>query len=337
MSNPTGQPAFLHLDLLVTGADLLTADARRPLLRDAVLGVAGGRIAWLDTGAPAGAVVAARLHLPGRVITPGFVNPHNHAVLTLVRGVAPGRWAFDPAIGRRTFEGALALAERWRDHPRVYPNLGADAADTCSEPFLREIAAAAQTHDLCVNTHLGQSTVEVERVRAHAIHIPKCNAASGHLAPTPKLAVAGVNLALTTDTQHGDMVELMRWALATARVPQGGVDAGWQPAHVFRMATLGGAQALGLQTEIGSPEVGKRADFVAFDFRRPHLVPRIDPLGLLVHNAQGRNVDLVAVDGEVLVRDGRPTRVDPDEICVQAEQAARALWGAAGRRYWDRA
>ena len=72
---------------------------------------------------------------------------------------------------------------------------------------------------------------------AHVVHIAKNNAASGRLAPTPRLRDAGLNIGLATDTQHGDMVELMRWALATARVQLGKVDEAWQPRHAFAMAT----------------------------------------------------------------------------------------------------
>ena len=175
------------------------------------------------------------------------------------------------------------------------------------------------------------------RAGAHAVHIPKCNAASGRLAPTPALKRAGVNIALATDTQHGDMVELMRWALATARVQEGRVDAEWQPHHVLHMATLGGAKALGQDAEIGSLAVGKQADLVVFDAARPHLRPHVDPLGTLVHTGQGRDVRMVLVAGEVLVEDGRPTRVDLDEICAEAEQASRELWGAEGKPYWQTA
>jgi 5-methylthioadenosine/S-adenosylhomocysteine deaminase len=98
---------------------------------------------------------------------------------------------------------------------------------------------------------------------------------------------------------------------------------------------MGGARALGLDAEIGSIEVGKKADLVAFDFRRPHLVPRVSLAGTLVHNAQGRDVELVLVDGEVLVRDGRPMKVDTERICAEAEHAIRALWADAGRTYWE--
>ena len=169
---------------------------------------------------------------------------------------------------------------------------------------------------------------------AHAVHIPKANATSGRLAPTHLLKEAGVNICLATDTQHGDMVELMRWALVTARVQEGGVSEAWQPQHVFHMATMGGARALGLQERLGSLEVGKEADFVVFDANRPHLIPHVNPLGNLVHTGQGRDVRMVVVAGEIVVEDGQSTRVDMQEVCRDAEQACRALWGNEGKRYW---
>ncbi|MGJ7542660.1 amidohydrolase family protein [Variovorax sp. LT1R16] len=290
--------------------------------------------------------------------------------------VAHGDWHHDPAIGSRTLEAGLALHARWAGHPRVRVNLAAHAVDTCSDGFLKEVAAAAALHGLTVSTHLGQSQVEVDRVRersgrtstevleevgllnerlmgghciyvtpsdarkmaaagAHAVHIPKCNATSGRLAPTPMLQRAGVNMALATDTQHGDMVELMRWALVTARVQEGKVDDSWQPHHVFHMATMGGAKALGMADTLGSLAVGKAADLVVFDANRPHLRPHVNPLGNLVHTGQGRDVRMVVVAGEVLVEDGRPTKVDMEAVCAEAEAASRALWGGEGRRYWE--
>jgi 5-methylthioadenosine/S-adenosylhomocysteine deaminase len=450
--NATADDAF-QFDLLLTDAMVLTADPARPLLRGGAIGITDGRIRWLDTKLPERYSAARTLRLVDRFVTPGFVNPHLHAVLTMVRGVAAdlgfapsytpgipkgtqvnaqqaralarlgateallsgstvigdnfvhadvgteamaelgvrlcpswrihdvdfarvaqGDWHHDPAIGARTLDAALSLYQRWKHHPRVRPNLAAHAVDTCSDGFLREVAAASMEHGLVVSTHLGQSKVEVERVRArtgrtstqvleetgllnerlmgghciyvtpddihrmaragaHAVHIPKCNAASGRLAPTPALLAAGVNIALATDTQHGDMIELMRWALATARIQQGGVDQDWQPHHVFHMATLGGATAIGQADEIGSLAVGKKADLVVFDASRPHLRPHVNPLGTLVHTGQGRDVEMVLVDGEVLVEGGRPTRVDLEEVCFEAERASRALWAAQGKPY----
>jgi 5-methylthioadenosine/S-adenosylhomocysteine deaminase len=100
------------------------------------------------------------------------------------------------------------------------------------------------------------------------------------------------------------------------------------------MATMGGARALGLAARIGSLALGKQADFVAVDASRPHLVPHVSPLGNLVHTGQGRDVTHVAVDGQLLIVDGEPTRVDRHQIVADAEAAARALWGAEGKPYW---
>ncbi|ANN73663.1 amidohydrolase family protein [Bordetella bronchialis] len=282
-------------------------------------------------------------------------------------------WVHDPAIGQALLERGLALADRWAGHPRVTVQLAAHAADTCSDALLAQVARHAGQRQLRVNTHLGQSQAEVDRVRArkgrtstqameeagllndrliaghciyvtpddaarlaaagaHVAHIPKCNAASGRLAPLPMLRRAGLNIALATDTQHGDMVELMRWALATARIQEGKVDDTWQPADVFHMATQGGADALGLGHRLGSLTVGKDADIVLLDASRPHWVPLTDPLGTLVHTGQGRDVRTVIVAGEIVVEQGRPLRADLSSLCEQAGRVARQVWDKARAR-----
>lgn len=164
---------------------------------------------------------------------------------------------------------------------------------------------------------------------AHVVHIPKCNAASGRMAPVHKLKEAGMNIALATDTQHGDMIELLRWALATGRVQEGGVSERWQPRDVFAMGTRNGAKALGLENELGSLAPGKRADLVVLDCRRAHLTPLTDPLGNLVHTAQGRDVEMVIVDGTVVVEDGHATLVDEQAIIGEARRVAQGLWQRA--------
>ncbi len=178
--------------------------------------------------------------------------------------------------------------------------------------------------------HVSQTDIaRLGRSGAHLAHIAKGNQTHGHIAPTDALSDAGMNLALSTDNMHADMVELMRWALASGRVQQGKITEAWQPAKVFEAATLGGARALGLEAEIGSLSVGKRADLVLFDFRRPHLRPLTNVLGTLVHTAQGRDVDTVIVEGEVVVSHGEPVRVDKMAVLAAAETAAAALWDRA--------
>jgi 5-methylthioadenosine/S-adenosylhomocysteine deaminase len=160
-------------------------------------------------------------------------------------------------------------------------------------------------------------------------HVPKGNATGGAMAPTPALRAAGARLALGTDNLTQDMAEAMRWALAVARVQEATVGPSWQPRDVFQMATANGAAALGLDHELGRLAPGYLADLVVFDFRRPHLAPCLDPLGTLVHDAQGRDVEHVFVDGRHVVRDGRAVLVDEARIRADAQAVAERLWERA--------
>lgn len=178
--------------------------------------------------------------------------------------------------------------------------------------------------------HLSTSDIDrLGRAGSHLAHIAKGNQTHGTTAPTHALRAAGMNLALSTDNMHADMVELMRWALATGRLQEGRITEAWQPAVVFEAATMGGARALGLDHEIGSIEIGKRADLVLFDFRRPHLRPLTNALGTLVHTAQGRDVHTVIVGGDIVIQGGEPTRVDKMAVLDAAEAATAALWTRA--------
>jgi 5-methylthioadenosine/S-adenosylhomocysteine deaminase len=164
------------------------------------------------------------------------------------------------------------------------------------------------------------------RARIYLAHAPKVNMTGGYLPVTSRLRRAGVRVAFGTDNMHADMIELMRWALASGRLQEGAVDDVWSSDAVFRMATLGGAEAIGRADEIGSLKVGKKADFVLLDFRRPHLTPALNPVGTLVHTGQGRDVETVVVDGRVVVEDGRATLVDEEAIRREGAAAAERLW-----------
>jgi 5-methylthioadenosine/S-adenosylhomocysteine deaminase len=287
-------------------------------------------------------------------------------------GVSRGRWEHRAAIGERTLNQALGLAQRFhgRADARTGVQLAAHAPDTCSTPLLREVAAAAQRTGLRVQTHLSQSTVEVARIRErdgcsppelldglgllnerlvaahcihlsesdiarigrsglHVAHIPKGNATGGTIAPTRRLVEAGARLTLATDNMHADMIEVLRWGLCMGRVQTGRVEEAWQPEHMLHAATEGGAAAMGMAGELGRIEAGFRADLVALDLRRPHLVPHNDPLGTLVHTGMGRDVSHVVVEGEVVVEDGRPTRCDMAQVIREGAAAAAALWERA--------
>lgn len=83
---------------------------------------------------------------------------------------------------------------------------------------------------------------------------------------------------------------------------------------MLELATMGGARSLALDGEIGSIEVGKKADIILIDMGEMDSEPIIDPLYAIAACTTGRDVHTVLVDGEVVMRDRRFTRIDPDEI-----------------------
>jgi 5-methylthioadenosine/S-adenosylhomocysteine deaminase len=91
------------------------------------------------------------------------------------------------------------------------------------------------------------------------------------------------------------------------------------------MATRAGAAALGLDTEIGSIEVGKRADLILLDGLSPRLAPSPDPFSAIVYAADAGDVRLTMVDGEILVKDGAPLHLDAAEIAAEARSHAAEL------------
>ena len=124
-----------------------------------------------------------------------------------------------------------------------------------------------------------------------------------------------------------DMFEEMRLAALLQAVHRGpgaltARDALW-------MATRAGARTLGLDAEIGSIEAGKRADLIVVDRDRPHLAP--GPIRIRRScTPRASDVRTTIVDGEVLVDEGVPVRVDPAEIAAEARAAARELAARAG-------
>jgi 5-methylthioadenosine/S-adenosylhomocysteine deaminase len=178
--------------------------------------------------------------------------------------------------------------------------------------------------------HLSDS--DISRIAASGLtvaHIPKGNATGGTAAPTARLKAQGARIALATDNLTQDMTEAMRWGLAVGRMQSGQVSEEWQPEHVFAMATSAGAEALGRKGELGCLAVGAMADLVVFDARRPHFTPLLDPLGTLVHDGCGRDVEHVFVDGRHVIQSGAPTLVDGARIRAEAQRVAEKIWKRA--------
>ena len=90
--------------------------------------------------------------------------------------------------------------------------------------------------------------------------------------------------------------------------------------RVLKMATVDGAMALGLEEAIGSLEVGKKADMILIDFRKPHLTPAHDLYANLVYSARGSDVDTVIVDGNVLMEGREVKTLDEEAVMERAQE-----------------
>ena len=99
-----------------------------------------------------------------------------------------------------------------------------------------------------------------------------------------------------------------------------------QPEDVLDWATIGGARALGVSDEVGSLEVGKKADLFMVDLRRSHLVPTLRVVSVFVHRAQLGDITDVMVDGSWVMRDSRILTFDEDDVIKRAEAIGHKVW-----------
>jgi len=94
---------------------------------------------------------------------------------------------------------------------------------------------------------------------------------------------------------------------------------------VLALATIEGAKALSWDSEIGSIEVGKKADLAIINFDKPHLRPVHNEVSHLVYAAKATDVETVIVNGEIVVEDRLLTTVDCEEVMEMAEKAKTRL------------
>ena len=91
---------------------------------------------------------------------------------------------------------------------------------------------------------------------------------------------------------------------------------------VLKMATIGGATALGFKGFTGSLEVGKKADVIVVDTHQPHLVPMYNPFSHLVYAANGNDVRHTIINGQLVMEDRNLLTLDLEEVIAHAKEQA---------------
>lgn len=154
--------------------------------------------------------------------------------------------------------------------------------------------------------------------------------AVGHL-PMKKFSDVGVPMGLGLDYPNHthNFFETMKVSLIAQKQLMG--DAGYGDAGLaLEWATIDGARALGLGDQIGSLEVGKRADLQIIDINRTHLSPRLGTISLLVYSGSPDCVRDVMADGNWLMRDRTLTHLNESEVLAEANAAQRKIVKDAG-------
>lgn len=243
--------------------------------------------------------------------------------------------------------------------------------DTCSEQLLEKSLELAAKHDLGYHVHLAQIPGEVEfmnkaydrgsvefmhdmgflterfigahcvfitpdeidmmaAARAHISHTAYLVAKRAYFPPMPDVYAQNVPVSMGSDWCSNDLFQTMKMAIALARHQAGDttlVDAG----AVLRMATMGGAEALGMQDEIGSLEPGKKADIFMLDLQTPWCSPirKENLVTNIVYNASGGDVTDVIVDGKVRMRDRSLPELDEAMVLRKGQEVANTVWERA--------
>ena len=169
---------------------------------------------------------------------------------------------------------------------------------------------------------------------ATVAHCPSSNMklASG-IAKVPEMIKSGVNVGLGCDggpsNNSYDMIREMKLASLAqkARLLNPLV---MDAETVLELATINGARALGVDKEIGSLEVAKKADLTLVSLRQPHLVPAYNPVSHLVYAASGSDVDTVIIDGRIIMKNRQVLTLDEEKVIQEANERGTRLLARAG-------
>ncbi|MEH1779602.1 MAG: amidohydrolase [Nostoc sp.] len=161
------------------------------------------------------------------------------------------------------------------------------------------------------------------------VHNPLSNLRLGSgIAPILKYRQAGVNVTFGCDGASSNDSQDLLEAIKIGSILHNVTDSDYQhwitPRQAVEMASLGGAKGLNLADKLGSLAVGKQADLVLYDLTNLSLLPRTDPIGLLVLGRPSNVVDSAWVNGKQIVTDGKVTTINVDNL--RQELFNRSQW-----------
>ncbi len=177
----------------------------------------------------------------------------------------------------------------------------------------------------CINlTH--EDMQILSRRNVHVAYVPVANMKLGlGTARIDELIALGVNVGLGTDGPASnntlDMFETMKVAALLQKHFYSDPKI-LSAKEVLKMATINGAEALELKNEIGSLEVGKKADLILLDISNSHMRPLHNIYAAIIYSAHGSDVDTVIIDGKIIMENRMLKTLDKENVIQEAEKAA---------------
>lgn len=269
--------------------------------------------------------------------------PEHHALFKTWNNACDGRIHIDAAphavytCSRETLTAArdfsLELNNRVHVHLSETAKENADALEQhhmTPTAYLESLGLLERPVYAAHCVHLNQDDMKI--LKSHnvsPVHSPSSNLKLGSgFAPVPRFSKLGLHTALGTDGASSNNNLNMIEEMHIASLIHKGISGDPKVVSAFetlRMATLYGAEALGIDSLCGSIEVGKDADMIFIDTNAVHLQPLHDPISAVVYSAQTSDIDTVMCQGKIIMENHSILTLDEDKIIRDAADTAKAL------------
>jgi 5-methylthioadenosine/S-adenosylhomocysteine deaminase len=252
--------------------------------------------------------------------------------------IAPGLFCHSPlTCSEQTLKGAKTISDEYELPLQIH------LAETSAEveqmvantghrpvPYLERLRLLNDRLIAVHAVHLNREEMELLTQKdVRVVHVPESNMKlSSGVAAVAEMAAMGLVVGLGTDGAASnndlDLFQEMDSAAKLAKIST--LDpVSLDALSVLKMATSWGAAALGYEKEIGTLEVGKKADVIVVDARSPHMIPLYNPISSLVYSANGADVKDVIVNGRILMKDRSIQTLDAEEIMGKVNAISREI------------
>ncbi|WP_427157363.1 amidohydrolase [Aliinostoc sp. HNIBRCY26] len=235
------------------------------------------------------------------------------------------------------FEGCIELSDRYNicrhSHlleTKAQAKLAEEKYGCSAVTHLKQIGYLSDRTSLAHCVWLDDADIAIlAETQSTVVHNPLSNLRLGSgIAPILKYCQAGVNVSFGCDGASSNDSQDLLEAIKIGSILHNVTDFDYRhwitPRKAVEMAALGGAKGLNMADQLGSLTVGKQADLVLYDLTNLSLLPRTDPIGLLVLGRPSNVVDSAWVNGKQIIANGKVTTINVDEL--RQELFNRSQW-----------